>query len=324
MKVLIPIPSLIIDNAMLLGDIILIPHEYFERDEVEYDTKVFDDTKIAEIESIMDFCKEEYETECYKYTLAMFEYDFTEKEYCNPVPDEEFVLLEKLCYKVDRALDFIRLNYCQIGSQEAMPGIPGIVNGFRRGVVVDLGSNRCRGILGSVYSLYIQPGIGCYGDINSPENDGPDMYRYLFCNRNDEVYINCRTALARINEAMYMNNLNSAFVYLMSTLEMLASREYLNFKNVKSRLLPFLASSKSEYHALSEELCHISEDIRTEIVHNGKSIFDLMENERKAKKLLFRLTSKIVLYCKEVIETGIISFDDLEIEREKRKKALGI
>ncbi len=80
----------------------------------------------------------------------------------------------------------------------------------------------------------------------------------------------------RVSESMYMNNLNTSFVYLLSTLEMLSSREYLNFKKTKSKILPFISYSKYQYHKCSEYLRNISENLRTEIIHNGKSIFIYM------------------------------------------------
>lgn len=322
MKFIIPISNLVIDNVMRLGDVIFIPHHFYD-DEIKYDMSVFDDVKIDEIKSIMDLCIDEYQT-FKNYTIAMLDYDFSEHDYDNPIPDDEFMVMEKICLKVDRALDFMRINFCQIGHQETMPGLPGIVKGFRNGIVVDFKNKKSRNLLGNVYQLYVQPGIGLYADLYSPENELSDIYKCLFSERTDEVYVNCRSAFTRINEAMYMSNLNSAFVYLMSTLDMVASKKFVNFKIVKSHILPYVAKNKMEYHALSAELRYLSEVIRTEIVHNGKSLYELLKNDFDIKKILGRITMIIVLYCTEVYESEITDFNNLELERNKRKADLKI
>lgn len=330
MKVMIPIPNLIIENVMQLGDITLIPHEYFmlyERQELEYDELTFNNSAKSEIESVMNLCIKEYYKEHFNKTaVALFEHNISIQEYSTPIAIEEFALLEKLCDKVDRALDFIRLNYCNICNKEELPGIPGILDGYRRGIFINLSDKTCRAILGNVCNIYYQPGIGAYPYVSSPINDSPNMYSYLFSERQDPVYQNCRAAFIRINEAMYMNNLNSAFIYLISTLEMLANAKTNGFSACKPLLLPFLATSKANYHNLSEELRNISEDIRTPIVHNGKSLYNLIPpiHPDEIKNLLGRLTMHIVNYCTEVIDTGITSFDELALERTERKKALGI
>ncbi|MEK4510487.1 hypothetical protein [Paenibacillus sp. FSL K6-2524] len=84
-----------------------------------------------------------------------------------------------------------------------------------------------------------------------------------------------KLAIRRLSEAMYTPHIDSKFIYLMTTIETLTSREFLNFKKVKPKLLPLIVNTKKEYHTMSEELRGYSEGIRTEIVHNGKSLRDI-------------------------------------------------
>ncbi|HCZ9905040.1 TPA: hypothetical protein SGC98_000531, partial [Staphylococcus aureus] len=133
-----------------------------------------------------------------------------------------------------------------------------------------------------------------------------------------------REAIHRVSESMYMNNLNTSFVYLLSTLEMLSSREYLNFKKTKSKILPFISYSKYQYHKCSEYLRNISENLRTEIIHNGKSIFDLYDNYEDVYKLLNWIKLIIIEYISNIVKKNIQTFDDLEKERKKIINSLGI
>lgn len=69
---------------------------------------------------------------------------------------------------------------------------------------------------------------------------------------------------------------------------------------------------------MCEKLRDISENIRTEIVHNGNNLYDLYASSLQVKNLLWYLTGVIVNYCESVINTGITNFADLEKEREER------
>ena len=149
------------------------------------------------------------------------------------------------------------------------------------------------------------------------------LYEYFFLsNRDDEIYTVCRNAFTRLSEAMYMNSANTSFVYLMSTIEMLADKEYIKFTKAKTNILAFIATSKKEYLEKLEWFKEVSKVIRTEVVHNGKSIYEILHGEQEVERLLNRLMSIIVVYCGNVLETEITSFDELTIERAKRIKQL--
>ncbi len=58
-------------------------------------------------------------------------------------------------------------------------------------------------------------------------------------------------------------------------------------------------------------------DLRTEIIHNGKSIFDLYDNYEDVYKLLNSIKLIIIEYINSVAKKNIQTFDALEIERKK-------
>ncbi|HGZ6875946.1 TPA: hypothetical protein ACOF1P_002512, partial [Staphylococcus aureus] len=226
-----------------------------------------------------------------------------------------------LSQKADRTLDIIRINENNFGVPEQLPGIPGITsNGWQ--VAEQLTDHKLRTINGKVMFM-IREGIGLY-PIDLSSNIYEDkLYNCLYVTSN-EINLLFREAIHRVSESMYMNNLNTSFVYLLSTLEMLSSREYLNFKKTKSKILPFISYSKYQYHKCSEYLRNISENLRTEIIHNGKSIFDLYDNYEDVYKLLNWIKLIIIEYISNIVKKNIQTFDDLEKERKKIINSLGI
>ena len=100
----------------------------------------------------------------------------------------------------------------------------------------------------------------------------------------------CQNVLHKLNEVLYMPSFETSFIFLMSAFETLASNKYINFKKAKSKILPFISCSKDEYNELSKFFKTMSENYRTEVVHNGKSLFELYKGrtndiERELNKI---------------------------------------
>lgn len=149
MKFIILIQNLVIDYVIELDNIILLPSHfnYIEEELIEM-SSVERDYYLH----ILDLCHEEYER-CYcNYVVALFDYPFSADKFNRNTPVEEFMFLEKICYKVDRALDYIRLTQCYFGNKEILPGIPGIIKNYRRGIVIDIENKQSRELLGHVYN----------------------------------------------------------------------------------------------------------------------------------------------------------------------------
>lgn len=239
---------------------------------------------------------------------------------------EAFILVDKVCEKVDRTLDYFRLTNCQVGNFETLPGPPGYLpDGFKTIYRWENNANTFKIVPGEV-TFIIQKGIGLMPFSEPRGSDSNQIeYKCIFSMRNDEVFLNCRAALTRVNEAMYMNNLNAAFIYLMTTIEMLADKDkMLQYKKVKTKILPFIAVDKSDYHNLSEYIRDLSEFKRTEIVHNGKNIYDLYTNKPQIIKELFKVTGLIIRYVENVAALQIYTFEELENKRNELRNHLKI
>ncbi|HAR4339147.1 TPA: hypothetical protein ACXD3O_001529 [Staphylococcus aureus] len=306
---ILPLAYIVIESPLQIGNVILTPS-----------LKVIESGHFhTDFSLISMFNKKEFlsTSQLKEDALVIFKDDFFEPT----TVDQNYYFINKLSQKADRTLDIIRINENNFGVPEQLPGIPGITsNGWQ--VAEQLTDHKLRTINGKVMFM-IREGIGLY-PIDLSSNIYEDkLYNCLYVTSN-EINLLFREAIHRVSESMYMNNLNTSFVYLLSTLEMLSSREYLNFKKTKSKILPFISYSKYQYHKCSEYLRNISENLRTEIIHNGKSIFDLYDNYEDVYKLLNWIKLIIIEYISNIVKKNIQTFDDLEKERKKIINSLGI
>ncbi|HDE3823425.1 TPA: hypothetical protein PDL42_002046 [Staphylococcus aureus] len=309
---ILPLAYIVIESPLQIGNVILTPSlKVIESGHFHTDFSLISMFNKKEFLSILST------SQLKEDALVIFKDDFFEPT----TVDQNYYFINKLSQKADRTLDIIRINENNFGVPEQLPGIPGITsNGWQ--VAEQLTDHKLRTINGKVMFM-IREGIGLY-PIDLSSNIYEDkLYNCLYVTSN-EINLLFREAIHRVSESMYMNNLNTSFVYLLSTLEMLSSREYLNFKKTKSKILPFISYSKYQYHKCSEYLRNISENLRTEIIHNGKSIFDLYDNYEDMYKLLNWIKLIIIEYISNIVKKNIQTFDDLEKERKKIINSLGI
>ncbi|HDI6903496.1 TPA: hypothetical protein POH88_001858 [Staphylococcus aureus] len=309
---ILPLAYIVIESPLQIGNVILTPSlKVIESGHFHTDFSLISMFNKKEFLSILST------SQLKEDALVIFKDDFFEPT----TVDQNYYFINKLSQKADRTLDIIRINENNFGVPEQLPGIPGITsNGWQ--VAEQLTDHKLRTINGKVMFM-IREGIGLY-PIDLSSNIYEDkLYNCLYVTSN-EINLLFREAIHRVSESMYMNNLNTSFVYLLSTLEMLSSRECLNFKKTKSKILPFISYSKYQYHKCSEYLRNISENLRTEIIHNGKSIFDLYDNYEDVYKLLNWIKLIIIEYISNIVKKNIQTFDDLEKERKKIINSLGI
>ncbi|HDW7818795.1 TPA: hypothetical protein RM657_002110 [Staphylococcus aureus] len=309
---ILPLAYIVIESPLQIGNVILTPSlKVIESGHFHTDFSLISMFNKKEFLSILST------SQLKEDALVIFKDDFFEPT----TVDQNYYFINKLSQKADRTLDIIRINENNFGVPEQLPGIPGITsNGWQ--VAEQLTDHKLRTINGKVMFM-IREGIGLYLIDLSSNIYEDKLYNCLYVTSN-EINLLFREAIHRVSESMYMNNLNTSFVYLLSTLEMLSSREYLNFKKTKSKILPFISYSKYQYHKCSEYLRNISENLRTEIIHNGKSIFDLYDNYEDVYKLLNWIKLIIIEYISNIVKKNIQTFDDLEKERKKIINSLGI
>lgn len=327
MLFIIPIANLVLENILKLNEVILIPHVYFLQDEdkLDEDDKLLLSFNMGDLPTALNNAWK-YQSNCFfdkNMTIAIIKINFSEKEFAYNTPHEDNFVLNKVCSLINKELDYIRLNFCNLANNTQVPTFPGIFKGGYNGVVVNMDNYEVRSLNGEICTNLNQHGIGINVNLNNDYKDEV-MYKLLFSNRTDEVYLKCRSALRRINETYYFLNKDTIFVFLLSTLEFLASDEYIKFQNVKANIIPFLVNNKSCYHSLSDEFKKLSKNLRTPVVHCGKSLYEILPNEEEVDKLLNQLISYIINYCSTIFKSGVINFDELETEKKIRQKKIGL
>jgi hypothetical protein len=127
-KYLIPISNFAIEEIYKTGDVYYTP----SINVIEFcDYKNNDSVSDEEFEIIKEYLtifNNEVGSKFDQYTLAITEFKMPE----GLNPQEDFAYTNRICEKVDRNLDYLRLRECQIGNVEQLPGLPGIMDdGFK-------------------------------------------------------------------------------------------------------------------------------------------------------------------------------------------------
>jgi hypothetical protein len=319
---IVPVANFFIESAFKLGDFIFSPSfEFLQNGYEEVSTDTLTEEEFNDIYIFIESIQKSHPHIAINSSFIIFQDEFIEVSSI----EESFLLVNRLAEKANKSLDIFRINECQIGNYETLPGIAGIsIDGFQTIFQRHPDSGEIS-ILNGKVSFMIRDGIGLNPFLEPSLSIHSDpLYKCFFSDRTDIIYNTCRNALHRISEAMYMQNLNTAFIYLVSTLEMLASPDYIQFKKVKSKILPFISNSKSDYHERAKYLTDLSENKRTDIVHNGKNIFDLYSSFNEIKRELFKLTGIIVQYVENVIKLDLKNYEELEKKRNELISLLGV
>lgn len=298
---LIPITNLIIEQNLIFKDIVIVPI---------YQKKQIDECKqnYPEIFSIISENKQFYEEAC-RYQLNI---GFVKTSIKQPV-EKDF---EKAINVADRALDYIRFNFCRIDLRDTLPGIPGIVVNGRYSYFYDHENNTLLMHTLSPYYYSLQPGIGLDLDyLIDYEKEG--IYKIFNSSRLDEVYAEYRSVLGRACFAYHITETNRCFCYLFSTIERMGGSGYMHFQERKKRIIGYIANSQQQYDILNHQFYFYSKEIRTEIIHKGKNLSDMIPMD-KINMILQELLLLIYRFCAAVISSEITSLTDLEKDIKKK------
>lgn len=305
---LVPVGNLLIDQIFKLGDII-----FFSMDKVVLkENKVDVDITKKQVRDIMDICKTNEALFCNTNTaLGLVDIKY----------DEELSIVEaeKAIHRVDKALDYIRINYCRMDNRNILMGIPGVTGKDRVVLYTRDFKQKVQMIRLKPFYYLVQPGIGLELCALPPLWKNDKNYEAIFSARTDEVYKTFRTILGRACYAFHVIDINNCFVYLFSIVEGMGSRTYCRFQERKKRIISFISENQGRFDTLNHQYYFYSKVVRSEIIHKGKNLLDMLP-VKKANEIINNLYALIVEYAIEVIESGIHSFDKLDEEIERRKK----
>ena len=220
--------------------------------------------------------------------------------------EDAIKLVEHLIKPVDYALDSLRISLNTFAFHEQVIGTPGFYEGNKVAVVLSDNFESYKIIKGKKLYYELSEGIGC--DATGFYTDENDILLHF---REDEVYTKYRNILHRLFKAIQIYDVNTCFAYLFSTIEGLDCSTSYNFQTKKIRILSFIVKNQNEFDILSQQFYFYSKTVRTEIIHAGKSLYDILP-WKKIYNLLDNLYLLVVKFCMASIKSGATTFSELD------------
>ncbi|KEZ89275.1 hypothetical protein [Lacrimispora celerecrescens] len=297
---LLPVQRVLLEYVIRLGEVIFFPGTTSNNDIDNSSLNVEEKLILRKIllENREFFVKARH----FSYILFSSKYEVKE---INADP----IVLEKILVESDRALDYIRILECPFAKPEYLIGIPGLVDDTKYLFSIDENYKIGVYIEGEKYYYSMQKGIGL--DIGSRESDDPFLYQTLFSKRDDEVYYKYRNLISEACNALKITDEGRCFVYLFSKVDGMGLCDIFRFQKNKIRILSVVANNQHEFDLLSNQLFFYSKSIRTEVVHKGRRIDELVSLD-EARKMNQQLFNIIIKFCCSVISINIYKITDLK------------
>lgn len=297
---LLPIQQVLLEYVIKLGEVIFFPGTATSND---VEASRLNEEEKETLKEIITKNKEFFSaTGNAAYILITSKYDaVTIKADTN--------ILNKIFQEANRSLDYIRILECPFSRPEFFLGVPGLLENKKYIISIDANYKLEFYLNGEEYYYSMQKGFGL--DIGATEFSDPVLYNVLFSNRKDEVYHRFRNLLAEACEALRIVDESRCFVYLFSKVDGMGLCDSFHFQENKKRVVSVIAANQHEFDTLSSELYFYSKEIRTEVVHKGRKIDELvsLDKARYMNQVLFNV---IIKYCCAVINTGVDRIDLLK------------
>ncbi|HDR8020802.1 TPA: hypothetical protein QCY65_005166 [Bacillus cereus] len=319
MKVVVPLRNLVSDEDFTFNNIRFIANvnieEYLENLEIREDYPLNKNTCLS---SAVGFDFNWY----YGGMLAICDITIMDEKEIFLSHERLITFTRNITEKVNRTLDLIRIFQCNVTDQETLPSYPGICREGFSSILLVNNDNEYVPFVCRIHTLSVVEGLGLYlEDISSYVEDS--LYNILYGDVGDYyVFDLIKQAVKRLNQSMYIPDSNSRFVYLMSTLEVICSPEYIGFSEVRKIISAIVCSDKDSYLKMGEKLRELSEIHRTNVIHNGKDIFE-EQFENMNQNLLF-LQGIIVNCIYGLIKSEAKSEEDFFDFIEMKKSKLGV
>lgn len=291
---ILPVQRVLLEYVLKLGDIIFFPGDASIED-IEYSNLLDDDKE--KIRLIL-----EHNQSFFRKQLAGLPFLLISSQYNISEINNNVTIFEKILDDANRQLDYIRILECPFNRPEYTIGIPGLINGKR--ILFSLNDDYSIGtyINGEEEFYLMQKGIGL--DLGVTEDVDPRLYRAIYSNRNDEVYNLYRRYIAESCEALQILDETRCFVFLFSKIDGMGLCDTYSFTDNKKRILSIVAENQSNFDVISSQLYFYSKEVRTEIVHKGRKIDELV-SIREAREINQELFNIIIQFCTKVIDSGI-------------------
>lgn len=298
---ILPVQRVLLEYVLKLGDMIFFPGNVSNKS--IKDSNLLDNEK-DKLRLIVEHNRGFF-TEYLKglnFLLLSSKYDISEI-------NNDVFLFKKILNDANRRFDYIRILECLFIRPEYTIGIPGLIDGKRMLFSINDDYSIGEYISGEEEFYLMQKGIGL--DLTVKEDNNPRLYRAIYSHRNDEVYNLYRRYIAEACDALQIIDETRCFVFLFSKLDGMGLCDTYSFINNKKRILSITAENQSNFDAINSQLYFYSKEIRTEVVHKGKRIDELV-SIRKAQYINQVLFNIIIQFCTKIIDSGITNIELLK------------
>lgn len=158
-----------------------------------------------------------------------------------------------------------------------------------------------------------------------------NKYFSIFKEDSGEVGNILKWALKKYSEIVQESSVTNKFMFEINLIEFLTNPyEYESMKKLKKSFISFSANNKKEYDELSEwfreltgkKVDGVEVGYRTNIIHNGKSLNQLIENPDDITLVIIKLQKLICNYIKECYKFYDKDWSYLKSVREQKKEDL--
>ncbi|MCR5415257.1 MAG: hypothetical protein K6E79_00495 [Pseudobutyrivibrio sp.] len=237
------------------------------------------------------------------------------EEIASPIKRDYFV--DYICNEFNYVLYYDMLGYGEIVNDYLPPRI-GINDGIRS--VFELIEEEGLYLLeinGRVYNQYSIPELR-YRVVMSEVDD---IYKLLF-EPSDYVKSVYREVLANVCESQYFEDLSQRICFLYDIFDSLDPRG-IDDKPIKYTFT-FLASDRLDYNQKKTEFENKRTKYRNPILHGGRTIYELVDNETDIINLIWYLERIIVDYTREICSLDIRSWEELDEKYRNNQRRLGL
>lgn len=298
---ILPVQRVLLEYILKLGDMIFFPGDV-SNEAIEY-SNLSDDEK-EKLRLVVEHNRSFFTEQLTGLPFLMLSsnYDISEIK-------KDTTILEKIFTDANRRFDYIRILECPFNKPEYTIGIPGLIDGKR--ILFSINDDYSIGtyINGEEDFYLMQKGIGL--DLGVTEENDPRLYKVIYSNRNDEVYNLFRRYIAEACEALQIIDETRCFIFLFSKIDGMGLCDTYSFTDNKKRILSIVAENQSNFDVVSSQLYFYSKEIRTEVVHKGKRIEELVPTG-KAHEINQELFNIIIQFCTKVIDSEITNIESLK------------
>ena len=249
--------------------------------------------------------------------IIVFRDDIPYERYMELSHHDDVLLIKRYSEQADRLMDIIRFYECDYTIPELLPARLGVWNDRYSAALVYFPKFRSSMVQArEVENRTCIKGIGLA--VSQIENPGISL---LLPMRSGGLVNIAWHALRMNTQVLEAASESLKFIQVMMLLEYLTNPfEFAAFKKRKGNLIAVLTDERKKYHELAEELRYYSEVLRTDLIHNGKRLEDLLPDEDDIKKLFWRLQSLLRDLIEDLFWNLNLSWADYDNARGQRKE----